>query len=204
MDITKNQAHTSTVISKAQQHLYFWEGWGEQGFLKTSSSTSTDYSDFQHTVWYGSCTEQDQRALQCVLRTAQNIASTQLPACEDINLSRCQCRASKIIRGPTHPAHHLFELLPSGRRAGLCTHTPQACWTAFVPELWKNWTVQDTHTSPKQMQFSHTNTLNTLLPAALILLLFVSVWSHLLCFLQLDNSGVSTYFHCICTAVKWQ
>ncbi len=57
----------------------------------------------------------EKSTLKQVIKMAQNI---QLPSVEDIYLSRCQSRTSKIIRDPTHPAHYLFDLLPSGRKYG--------------------------------------------------------------------------------------
>ncbi len=99
------------------------------------------------TVWYGSCTEQDQRALQCVLRTAQNITSTQLPAavrtstCPDVSAGRLRLSETPLILHTTSLnsspladvqgfalTHHkaVEQLLsPSCERTEQCkTHTP--------------------------------------------------------------------------------
>ncbi len=39
-----------------------------------------------------------------------------LPTLQELYLSRVSKRAGKITLDPSHPAHSLFELLPSGRR----------------------------------------------------------------------------------------
>lgn len=46
---------------------------------------------------------------------AQKIISFPLPSLRDIYRSRCQSKAYRIIKDATHPIHHIFSLLPSGR-----------------------------------------------------------------------------------------
>ncbi|XP_014069720.2 LOW QUALITY PROTEIN: olfactory receptor 52N4 [Salmo salar] len=50
-----------------------------------------------------------------MVKTAQHITGTPLPAIVDLQLKRCLRRARGIIRDPSHPCHKLFALLPSGR-----------------------------------------------------------------------------------------
>uniref|UniRef100_A0AAZ1XEE6 Alkylated DNA repair protein AlkB homologue 8 N-terminal domain-containing protein n=1 Tax=Oreochromis aureus TaxID=47969 RepID=A0AAZ1XEE6_OREAU len=68
------------------------------------------------TVWYGNCSASDRKALQRIVKTAQRITGAPLPAIKDIYRKRCLKRAGKIIKDPSHPAHGVFTLLPSGRR----------------------------------------------------------------------------------------
>ncbi len=68
------------------------------------------------TVWFSSATKSDLRRLQRVVRTAERIIGTTLPTLQELYLSRVSKRACKITLDPSHPAHSLFELLPSGRR----------------------------------------------------------------------------------------
>ncbi len=68
------------------------------------------------TVWFSSATKSDLRRLQRVVRTAEWISGTTLPSLQELYLSRVSKRAGKITLDPSHPAHSLFELLPSGRR----------------------------------------------------------------------------------------
>ncbi len=68
------------------------------------------------TVWFTSATKSDLKRLRRVVRTAERIIGTTLPTLQELYLSRVSKRAGKITLDPSHPAHSLFELLPSGRR----------------------------------------------------------------------------------------
>ncbi len=51
-----------------------------------------------------------------VVRTAERIIGITLPTLQELYSSRVSKRTDKITLDPSHPAHSLFELLPSGRR----------------------------------------------------------------------------------------
>ncbi|KAA8581468.1 hypothetical protein FQN60_003049 [Etheostoma spectabile] len=68
------------------------------------------------TVWYGSCTSLNRKALRGVLKTAERITGTNLPSLQDLHTDRCRKRAKRIISDASHPCHGLFSKLPSGRR----------------------------------------------------------------------------------------
>uniref|UniRef100_A0AAR2M507 Reverse transcriptase domain-containing protein n=1 Tax=Pygocentrus nattereri TaxID=42514 RepID=A0AAR2M507_PYGNA len=85
------------------------------------------------TVWYGCCSASDRKPLQRVVKAAQRIIGAPLPAIKDIYRKRCLKRAGKIIKEPSHPAHRLFTLLPSGRcYRSLRTKTTRY-WNSFFP-----------------------------------------------------------------------
>ncbi len=67
------------------------------------------------TVWFSSATKSDLRRLRRVVRTAERIIGTTLPTLQELYSSRVSKRAGKFTLYPSHPAHFLFELLPSGR-----------------------------------------------------------------------------------------
>ncbi len=67
-------------------------------------------------VRFSSATKSDLRRLRRVVRTAERIIGTTLPTLQELYSSRVNKRAGKITLDPSHPAHSLFELLPSGRR----------------------------------------------------------------------------------------
>src|SRR4029434_2467697 len=46
----------------------------------------------------------------------QKITGCSLPSLESIARSRYLSRANNILKDSSHPGHHLFTLLPSGRR----------------------------------------------------------------------------------------
>ena len=68
------------------------------------------------TVWFGATTKKDINRLQRTIRSAEKIIGIPLPSLQVLFLARTKKRAGKITGDPTHPGHHLFELLPSGRR----------------------------------------------------------------------------------------
>ena len=67
-------------------------------------------------VWFSSCTRADKEALHRVVKAAGRIIGTSLPEISTVFTSRCLSRVKNIIKDQFHPAHHLFQLLPSGRR----------------------------------------------------------------------------------------
>ncbi len=71
------------------------------------------------TVWFSWAI----RRLQKVVRTAERIVGTTLPTLQELYSSRVSKRAGKITLDPSHPAHSLFELLPSSRSYRLNTRT---------------------------------------------------------------------------------
>ncbi len=68
------------------------------------------------TVWFGSATKTDIRRLQRTVRTAERIIGAPLLSLQELYTSRVRKRAKKVTLDPSHPAHSLFVLLPSGRR----------------------------------------------------------------------------------------
>lgn len=113
--------NTTAVIKKAQQRLHFLRVLKRdnicQSLLVTFyRSTIESILVYCITVWFSTCTEAERKRLHRVVKTAQRIIGCPLPSLTDIYASRCLRRAEAITRDSTHPAHHLFDLLPSGRR----------------------------------------------------------------------------------------
>ena len=67
------------------------------------------------TVWYGSCTAKDRKALRSVVRSAEFIISRELPALQDNYHTQCLRKAVRILKDCYHPAFRLSTPLPSGR-----------------------------------------------------------------------------------------
>ncbi|KAK1806256.1 hypothetical protein P4O66_000132 [Electrophorus voltai] len=78
------------------------------------------------TVWFGNSTKQDRQALQRVVRSAERITHTELPDLQTNYYKRCQTKARKIVKDPTHPNNRLFSLLRSAQAAELMLLT-RAC-----------------------------------------------------------------------------
>ncbi len=119
--------HIESIVKKAQQRLYFLCQLRKfnlpQELLKRFYSAIIEsVLCMSITVWFSSATKSDLRSLQRVVRTAEQITGTTLPALQELYSSRVSKRAGKITLDPSHPAHSLFELLLSGRRyRALCT-----------------------------------------------------------------------------------
>ncbi len=110
-----------SMVKKGQQRLYLLRELRKfnlpQELLKQFYSAiieSVLYTSI--TVWFSSASKSELRRLQRVVRAAEQIIGTTLPTLQELYLSRLSKRAGKITLGPSHPAHSLFELLPSGRR----------------------------------------------------------------------------------------
>ncbi len=113
--------HIDSIVRKAQQRLYFLRQLRKfnlpQELLKQFYSAIIEsVLCTSITVWFSSATKSDLRRLRRVVRTAERIIGTTLPTLQELYLSRVSKRAVKITLDPSHPAHSLFELLPSGRR----------------------------------------------------------------------------------------
>ncbi|KAL0195028.1 hypothetical protein M9458_008600 [Cirrhinus mrigala] len=104
--------NTSSLVKKAHQRLFFLRT------LKKNQLSSAILVNFYRctiesiltncvTVWYGSCSVAERKALQRVVKTAQRIIGTPLPAIEDIQKKHCMRRARSILKDDSHPAHKL-------------------------------------------------------------------------------------------------
>ncbi|KAL0175519.1 hypothetical protein M9458_027849, partial [Cirrhinus mrigala] len=113
--------HINSIVKKAQQRLYFLRQLRKfnlpQELLKQFYSAIIEsVLCTSITVWFCSATKSDLRRLQAIVRTAERIIGAPLSTLQELYSSRVRKRAQKITLDPSHPSHHLFELLPSGRR----------------------------------------------------------------------------------------
>ncbi len=95
-------------------------------------------------AWFGSATKTDIRRLQWTGRTAERIIGAPLPSLQELYTSRVRKRAKKVTLDPSHPAHSLIELLPSGRRYRAQKQPDTR--TVFTPRPYPTWT---THNTPQ-------------------------------------------------------
>ncbi|KAI2644267.1 hypothetical protein H4Q32_026219 [Labeo rohita] len=113
--------NTMSLSKKAQQRLHFLRR------LKRASLPPPILTTFYRgtiervltsciAVWYGNCSAADRKTLQRTVNTAAKIIGASLPSLLDTFLAGCSGKATSIVKEPTHPSHHLFQLLPSGRR----------------------------------------------------------------------------------------
>ena len=113
--------HTQHVTKSSRQRLYVLRRLRK--FKVSPPILRTFYSSAVESVltgcisvWYGSCTAQDQANLQRVVRTAKRTIRASPPTMQDTYHKRLGSRARNIMRDASHPNASLFTLLPSGRR----------------------------------------------------------------------------------------
>ena len=117
-------ANTTSLAKKAQRRLYFLRKLRKAGtpppimctfYRGTIESILTNCI----TVWGGSCTDSNRKALQRIVNTAGRIIGASLPplpSLQDIYKTRLTRKVTMIVSDSCHPSHGLFSLLPSGRR----------------------------------------------------------------------------------------
>ncbi|KAK2178774.1 hypothetical protein NP493_528g03055 [Ridgeia piscesae] len=71
---------------------------------------------FSTTVWFGSVTVKEKLRLNRVVKTVFRIIGRDLPCLESLYQQRMLGRAILIYHDSSHPAHDLFDPLPSSRR----------------------------------------------------------------------------------------
>ena len=104
--------HTKTVVKRAQQSLFPLRKWKRFGI--GPQILKRFYGKIESiTAWYGNCSASDRKALQRVC-TAQYITGAELPAIQDLYTRRCQRKALKNGKDPSHPSHRMFSILPHG------------------------------------------------------------------------------------------
>ncbi len=113
--------NTQETVKKAQQCLHFLRllrkhDLCQKLLLSFYRSTIESILTYCISVWFAGCSVADKKALERIIKTAEKVIGCPLPSLSDIAHSRILSRAKIIIEDNSHPGHHLFELLPSGRR----------------------------------------------------------------------------------------
>ena len=117
----KWEDNITTCVKKAQQRLFFLRRLKKFGLCRKIlelfyRSTIESILTFSIAVWYGTSTQQQRKKLDRVVRTASRIVGTELTPIDDIFRKRAVSRARLVIKDGSHPANHLFTLLPSKKR----------------------------------------------------------------------------------------
>lgn len=113
---------TNTIlpIGKAQQCLCYLRKFRgakppQKLFVNFYHCAMESVLAFGFLVWFSSCTKTEQQMLQEAVKPAGRIIGTRLPESTSVYTSRCLRRMHNILGDSAHPAHHLFNLLHSGR-----------------------------------------------------------------------------------------
>ena len=111
----------ASIIKKAQQRLYFLRQLNKFGICKEVMvqfyrAVIESQLTFSMSVWFGGISQEDKAKLNKIVVTASKVIGTDLPCLDMIYRQRVINRATLIANDATHPAHSIFQLLPSGRR----------------------------------------------------------------------------------------
>jgi hypothetical protein len=114
-------SNTDSIISRAQQRLYFLRqlkkfGLSKSMLLQFYRCVVESILTFSICVWFGTSTQQQKDRLERVVCTASRIIGCELPSLASIYAKRLLSRSRKIVADTSHPASSLFEQLPSGCR----------------------------------------------------------------------------------------
>ena len=128
---------------KAQQRLYFLRQLKKFG---VSQSVLTHFYraiiesvlTFSITVRYGSTTQRDKENLDRIVKVATKVIGCDLPSIESLYSVRLIRKSNKITADGTHPAHHIFKLLPSGKRFRFLKCRTNRFKNSFYPRAVQN------------------------------------------------------------------
>ena len=129
----------SSIVKKCHQRLHFLRQLKK--FRLNQSILEQFYRAvvesilcFSMTVWFSSASKRDKDRLERVVRSAARIIGHDLPSLDSLYHLRLSRRATNISRDTSHPANHLFELLPSGRRFRALKARTSRFRHSFFPE----------------------------------------------------------------------
>lgn len=111
----------TSITKKAQQRMFFLRqlrkfNMPQKVMVEFYTAIIESILTSSITVWFAASTAKDKGRLQRIIRSAEKVIGCDLPALLDLFHSRTSRRAGKIIADPSHPGHHLFQRLPSGKR----------------------------------------------------------------------------------------
>ena len=127
------------TVKRCQTRLHFLRQLRKFGFSQTIlvqfyHSVIESILCFGLTVWFGGTASGDRVRLERIVRQASRIVGRDLPSVASLYGIRLRRRACNIIGDPSHPANHLFELLPSGRRYRAIKARTSRFRSIFFPE----------------------------------------------------------------------
>ena len=137
----KWEKNTQAIVKKAQQRLYFLRRLRKFGIKKEIMinfyrATVESVLTYAITVWYGNISKAEKMSLDKIVKTASKIIGSDLPLLEVLYENRLRNKALSIIKDTAHPAFHLFETLPSGRRyRAMKTNTKRFAGSFFPKAL---------------------------------------------------------------------
>ena len=129
----------SSAIKKAHQRLFFLR---QLKKFKVSHSILTQFYrtatesilTFSITVWYSSACQKDKDQLERIVRTASKIIGSYMKPIASIHSLWSDRKVMAIVQDTLHPANHLFQPLPSGRRYRAMRARTSRFQNSFYPQ----------------------------------------------------------------------
>ena len=101
---------------------------------KSHDSGFQTFNDVGECVWKKVTTLMGKEGLRCAVFVFLCLTDMTINTpLDDIFRTRCLRRACGILKDETHPANHLFTLLPSGRRYRATTARTSRLQNSFIP-----------------------------------------------------------------------
>ncbi|XP_070180551.1 uncharacterized protein [Littorina saxatilis] len=131
--------NTEPIIKKCQQRLHFLRQLKKfrlnQAIQKQFyRATVESILCFSVTVWFSGASARNKEELERIVRQASRIVGCELPSVASLYSSRLAKRVRGIVADSSHPAGHLFELLPSGKRFRALKSRTSRFRNSFFPE----------------------------------------------------------------------
>lgn len=131
--------HIDHLVRRGNQRIYYLQRLAR--FRVSKKVLRTFYTGAVESLltgsiisWFGSTTDQDQKALTRVVRSAQKSIRTSLPDIKNIYIQRCRTRAKIIIKDFCHPGHNLLSLVPSGKYYCILRTNTERLRRSFYPQ----------------------------------------------------------------------
>ena len=131
--------HCSSIVKRCHVRLHFLKQLKYFGLNQTIirqfyRSAIESIVCFGITICFGGMTSGEKSELERLVRHASRLVGCDLPSVASLYSIRLRKRARKIIDDPSHPANHLFNLLPSGRRYRAIKARTSRFRFSFFPE----------------------------------------------------------------------
>ena len=131
--------NTTIIVKKCQQRLHFLRQLKKlrlnQNLLaQFYNAVIESILSFSITVWYSGTNEHAKQQLERIVRTASKITGCKFPSVSYLFRERSSKKVKKIFLDDSHPANHIFKLLPSGRRFQALRTRTSRFRNSFFPE----------------------------------------------------------------------
>ena len=109
------------IIKKAQKRMYFLRhlkrfSLSQVILTRFYRAVIESVLSFSITVWFGRASQDEINQIEPVIKNASKLIGLNMPFIRSLYRSSSLRKSKRIVQEAYHPANHLFELLPSGKR----------------------------------------------------------------------------------------